>query len=154
MVNIFAQPGSFNLIVIVVVNLLLAFFVNLSNFLVTFHTSPLTLQVAILLQIRISNCTWSVISALYPFSVMDTPCDQVLGCLKGVLAALFSWTIFGSPISSLGMFGYSVSIFGVFMYTHSKLSSSTILSKPQSSAGLLKYQSSSTKPSSDLYSGF
>ena len=61
-------------------NILLAFFVNLFNFLVTFCTSALTLQ--------------------------------VLGSAKGVLTTWLSWTIFKSPISTIGAVGYGITLIG------------------------------------------
>lgn len=62
-------------------NVLLAFFVNLFNFLVTFCTSALTLQ--------------------------------VLGSAKGVLTTWLSWTIFKSPISTIGAVGYGITLLGM-----------------------------------------
>ncbi|KAK8649438.1 hypothetical protein V6N13_130167 [Hibiscus sabdariffa] len=66
----------------------LAYFVNLTNFLVTKHTSALTLQ--------------------------------VLGNAKGAVAVVVSIIIFKNPVSFMGMLGYSLTVFGVFLYSESK----------------------------------
>ncbi|KAL0303806.1 UNVERIFIED_CONTAM: putative sugar phosphate/phosphate translocator [Sesamum radiatum] len=70
----------------------LAYFVNLTNFLVTKHTSALTLQ--------------------------------VLGNAKGAVAVVVSILIFKNPVSATGMLGYSLTVFGVILYSeankHSK----------------------------------
>ncbi|KAJ8749708.1 hypothetical protein K2173_012259 [Erythroxylum novogranatense] len=66
----------------------LAYFVNLTNFLVTKHTSALTLQ--------------------------------VLGNAKGAVAVVISILIFRNPVSVMGMFGYSITVFGVILYNEAK----------------------------------
>ncbi|EOY07315.1 hypothetical protein SCA6_001363 [Theobroma cacao] len=66
----------------------LAYLVNLTNFLVTKHTSALTLQ--------------------------------VLGNAKGAVAVVVSILIFRNPISLIGMLGYSLTVFGVVLYSESK----------------------------------
>ncbi|KAL0401253.1 UNVERIFIED_CONTAM: putative sugar phosphate/phosphate translocator [Sesamum latifolium] len=63
----------------------LAYFVNLTNFLVTKHTSALTLQ--------------------------------VLGNAKGAVAVVVSILIFKNPVSATGMLGYSLTVFGVILYS-------------------------------------
>ncbi|CAI0443472.1 unnamed protein product [Linum tenue] len=69
-------------------NSVLAFFVNLTNFLVTKHTSALTLQ--------------------------------VLGNAKGAVAVVVSILIFKNPVSVTGMLGYSLTVFGVILYSEVK----------------------------------
>ncbi|ONK61879.1 uncharacterized protein A4U43_C08F34520 [Asparagus officinalis] len=69
-------------------NSALAYFVNLTNFLVTKHTSALTLQ--------------------------------VLGNAKGAVAVVVSILIFRNPVSVTGMLGYSLTVFGVFLYSEAK----------------------------------
>ncbi|KAJ8769250.1 hypothetical protein K2173_001840 [Erythroxylum novogranatense] len=75
-------------IVYLVFNSALAYFVNLTNFLVTKHTSALTLQ--------------------------------VLGNAKGAVAVVVSILIFRNPVSVIGMFGYSITVFGVILYNEAK----------------------------------
>ncbi|TKY47110.1 sugar phosphate/phosphate translocator [Spatholobus suberectus] len=69
-------------------NSALAYFVNLTNFLVTKHTSALTLQ--------------------------------VLGNAKGAVAVVISILIFQNPVSVTGMFGYSLTVTGVILYSEAK----------------------------------
>lgn len=71
--------------VALLINVCLAYFVNLTNFIVTKHTSALTLQ--------------------------------VLGNAKGVIAAGVSVMVFRNQLTPLGVFGYVVTIGGVFMYS-------------------------------------
>ncbi|XP_022133940.1 probable sugar phosphate/phosphate translocator At3g11320 isoform X2 [Momordica charantia] len=66
----------------------LAYFVNLTNFLVTKHTSALTLQ--------------------------------VLGNAKGAVAVVVSILIFRNPVSVTGMFGYTLTVMGVILYSEAK----------------------------------
>ncbi|KAK7387434.1 hypothetical protein VNO78_28240 [Psophocarpus tetragonolobus] len=66
----------------------LAYFVNLTNFLVTKHTSALTLQ--------------------------------VLGNAKGAVAVVVSILIFRNPVSVTGMMGYTLTVFGVILYSEVK----------------------------------
>ncbi|KAL8140238.1 hypothetical protein V2J09_006259 [Rumex salicifolius] len=69
-------------------NSALAYIVNLTNFLVTKHTSALTLQ--------------------------------VLGNAKGAVAVVISILIFRNPVTVTGMFGYSITVFGVILYSEAK----------------------------------
>ncbi|CAA0836734.1 Probable sugar phosphate/phosphate translocator [Striga hermonthica] len=69
-------------------NSALAYFVNLTNFLVTKHTSALTLQ--------------------------------VLGNAKGAVAVVISILIFRNPVSVTGMLGYTLTVFGVILYSEAK----------------------------------
>ncbi|XP_022744835.1 probable sugar phosphate/phosphate translocator At3g11320 isoform X2 [Durio zibethinus] len=69
-------------------NSALAYFVNLTNFLVTKHTSALTLQ--------------------------------VLGNAKGAVAVVVSILIFRNPVSITGMLGYTLTVFGVILYSEAK----------------------------------
>ncbi|KAM7260212.1 hypothetical protein ACFE04_015953 [Oxalis oulophora] len=73
---------------ILLFNSALAYFVNLANFLVTKHTSALTLQ--------------------------------VLGNAKGAVAVVVSILIFRNPVSVTGMLGYSLTVFGVILYSEAK----------------------------------
>ncbi|KAK6935771.1 Sugar phosphate transporter domain [Dillenia turbinata] len=76
-----------------IVNSTLAYFVNLTNFLVTKHTSALTLQ--------------------------------VLGNAKGAVAVVISILIFRNPVSVTGMFGYTMTVCGVILYSEAKKRSKT-----------------------------
>mmetsp|Transcript_41161 Transcript_41161/g.131737 ORF Transcript_41161/g.131737 Transcript_41161/m.131737 type:complete len:357 (+) Transcript_41161:322-1392(+) len=75
-------------LVLLFLNCFMAYFVNLTNFLVTKHTSALTLQ--------------------------------VLGNAKGVVAVVVSILIFRNPVSATGMVGYTITVFGVIMYSEAK----------------------------------
>ncbi|KAK6927044.1 Sugar phosphate transporter domain [Dillenia turbinata] len=77
-----------------IVNSSLAYFVNLTNFLVTKHTSALTLQ--------------------------------VLGNAKGAVAVVISILIFRNPVSVTGMFGYTMTVCGVILYSEAKKRSKAI----------------------------
>ncbi|KAH7432058.1 hypothetical protein KP509_07G006000 [Ceratopteris richardii] len=71
-----------------IANSIVAYCVNLTNFLVTKHTSALTLQ--------------------------------VLGNAKGAVAVVVSILIFRNPVSITGMLGYTLTVFGVVLYSESK----------------------------------
>ncbi|KAI9109129.1 hypothetical protein K1719_019752 [Acacia pycnantha] len=73
---------------LLIFNSALAYLVNLTNFLVTKHTSALTLQ--------------------------------VLGNAKGAVAVVISILIFRNPVSVTGMLGYSLTVFGVILYSEAK----------------------------------
>ncbi|GAA0174639.1 hypothetical protein Leryth_007445 [Lithospermum erythrorhizon] len=77
-----------NIIWLLLFNSVLAYCVNLTNFLVTKHTSALTLQ--------------------------------VLGNAKGAVAVVISILIFRNPVSVTGMLGYSLTVFGVILYSEAK----------------------------------
>ncbi|RWR85882.1 Triose-phosphate transporter domain-containing protein [Cinnamomum micranthum f. kanehirae] len=79
---------DFKIIWYLLFNSALAYFVNLTNFLVTKHTSALTLQ--------------------------------VLGNAKGAVAVVVSILIFKNPVSVTGMFGYTLTVVGVILYSESK----------------------------------
>mmetsp|Transcript_7457 Transcript_7457/g.12863 ORF Transcript_7457/g.12863 Transcript_7457/m.12863 type:complete len:379 (-) Transcript_7457:506-1642(-) len=79
---------NFGFVLLLLLNSVMAYFVNLTNFLVTKHTSPLTLQ--------------------------------VLGNAKGVVATIVSILIFRNPVSTAGMIGYTITVFGVILYSESK----------------------------------
>ncbi|KAI5007506.1 hypothetical protein ZWY2020_051254 [Hordeum vulgare] len=68
--------------------------VNLTNFLVTKHTSPLTLQVR--------------------------PASHGLRNAKGAVAVVVSITIFKNSVTVMGMLGYGVTIAGVVLYGEAK----------------------------------
>ncbi|CAK9262334.1 unnamed protein product [Sphagnum jensenii] len=76
------------MLLLLFVNSTMAYFVNLTNFLVTKHTSALTLQ--------------------------------VLGNAKGAVAVVVSILLFRNPVSVVGMVGYSLTVFGVFLYSEAK----------------------------------
>ncbi|KAH7548169.1 hypothetical protein JRO89_XS14G0077400 [Xanthoceras sorbifolium] len=82
-------------------NSALAYFVNLTNFLVTKHTSALTLQ---------------------GFEILKKTfrCIQVLGNAKGAVAVVVSILIFRNPVSVTGMLGYTLTVFGVILYSEAK----------------------------------
>ena len=46
--------------------------------------------------------------------------QQVLGNAKGVVATVVSILIFRNPVSTAGMIGYTITIFGVILYSESK----------------------------------
>ncbi|KAK7305331.1 hypothetical protein VNO77_43236 [Canavalia gladiata] len=73
---------------LLIFNSSMAYLVNLTNFLVTKHTSALTLQ--------------------------------VLGNAKGAVAVVISILIFRNPVSVTGMFGYSLTVIGVILYSEAK----------------------------------
>ncbi|EFN57667.1 hypothetical protein CHLNCDRAFT_20807 [Chlorella variabilis] len=77
------QNGTFWMLLFL--NSFLAYFVNLTNFLVTKHTSALTLQ--------------------------------VLGNAKGVVAVVLSLLYFRNPVNFYSVFGYTVTMTGVVMYS-------------------------------------
>ncbi|RWW80408.1 hypothetical protein BHE74_00011247 [Ensete ventricosum] len=77
-------------------NSTLAYFVNLTNFLVTKHTSALTLQVRFLHNVI------------------------VLGNAKGAVAVVVSILIFKNPVTVTGMFGYTITVIGVILYSEAK----------------------------------
>lgn len=81
-----------NIIWYLLFNSSLAYFVNLTNFLVTKHTSALTLQ--------------------------------VLGNAKGAVAVVVSVLIFKNPVTWTGMLGYTLTVFGVILYSEAKKRSS------------------------------
>lgn len=77
-----------SIIFLLIINSAMAYFVNLTNFLVTKHTSALTLQ--------------------------------VLGNAKGAVAVVVSVIIFRNPVTITGMLGYSLTVFGVVLYSEAK----------------------------------
>ncbi len=76
------------MLLLLFVNSTMAYFVNLTNFLVTKHTSALNLQ--------------------------------VLGNAKGAVAVVVSILLFRNPVSVVGMVGYCLTVFGVFLYSEAK----------------------------------
>jgi drug/metabolite transporter (DMT)-like permease len=82
-----ARQDSY-ILLLLIVNSAMAYFVNLTNFLVTKHTSALTLQ--------------------------------VLGNAKGAVAVVVSILLFRNPVSAMGMLGYSLTVFGVVLYSEAK----------------------------------
>ncbi len=45
---------------------------------------------------------------------------QVLGNCKGIIATAVSVLLFRNPVSAKGMFGYAITIVGVFLYSETK----------------------------------
>lgn len=82
-----ARQDSY-ILLLLIVNSAMAYFVNLTNFLVTKHTSALTLQ--------------------------------VLGNAKGAVAVVVSILLFRNPVSAIGMLGYTLTVFGVVLYSEAK----------------------------------
>ncbi|KAK9186506.1 hypothetical protein WN944_017893 [Citrus x changshan-huyou] len=105
-------------------NSALAYFVNLTNFLVTKHTSALTLQVSFHLSrsyLRIGRLP----KVIYRLKVKVLRskfhvCPQVLGNAKGAVAVVVSILIFRNPVSVTGMLGYSLTVMGVILYSEAK----------------------------------
>ncbi|KAK2983257.1 hypothetical protein RJ640_023377 [Escallonia rubra] len=87
-ITIALARDDFRIIWLLLFNSSLAYFVNLTNFLVTKHTSALTLQ--------------------------------VLGNAKGAVAVVVSILIFRNPVSVTGMLGYTLTVFGVILYSEAK----------------------------------
>eukprot|EP00238_Polyblepharides_amylifera_P007139 CAMPEP_0196581174 /NCGR_PEP_ID=MMETSP1081-20130531/32764_1 /TAXON_ID=36882 /ORGANISM="Pyramimonas amylifera, Strain CCMP720" /LENGTH=209 /DNA_ID=CAMNT_0041901295 /DNA_START=592 /DNA_END=1221 /DNA_ORIENTATION=- len=88
---------SYGFAFLLVLNSLMAYFVNLTNFLVTKNTSALTLQ--------------------------------VLGNAKGVVATIVSILLFRNPVSTAGMVGYTITVFGVILYSESKKRNTKAMTK-------------------------
>ncbi|RVW16567.1 UDP-URONIC ACID TRANSPORTER 1 [Vitis vinifera] len=84
---------------LLLVNSAMAYSANLSNFLVTKHTSPLTLQVQHL---------WLLFSL------------SVLGNAKGAVAVVISILIFQNPVTVVGISGYTITVLGVVAYGETK----------------------------------
>ncbi|KHG03208.1 hypothetical protein F383_26828 [Gossypium arboreum] len=87
-INLALARDDIKIIWYLLFNSALAYFVNLTNFLVTKHTSALTLQ--------------------------------VLGNAKGAVAVVVSILIFRNPVSVTGMLGYTLTVFGVILYSEAK----------------------------------
>ncbi|KAF8402720.1 hypothetical protein HHK36_010809 [Tetracentron sinense] len=107
-------------------NSTLAFFVNLTNFLVTKHTSALTLQVCLvymqhsspLCSTEVCDC-FQILSMLH-LSAIARMADGVLGNAKGAVAVVVSILIFRNPVSVTGMLGYALTVLGVVLYSEAK----------------------------------
>lgn len=60
------------------------------------------------------------------FSVVSVPVanimyySQVLGNAKGAVAVVISILIFKNPVSVTGMLGYTLTVFGVILYSEAK----------------------------------
>jgi hypothetical protein len=108
----------------------LAYLVNLTNFLVTKHTSPLTLQVTHGSSVFCHVCRASCSALLYTLlGILQLTCHvlrlvlwslQVLGNAKGAVAVVVSILIFRNPVTVMGMLGYGVTIVGVVLYGEAK----------------------------------
>ncbi|KAF3501113.1 hypothetical protein F2Q69_00045493 [Brassica cretica] len=102
-ITIALARDDFRIVWYLLFNSALAYFVNLTNFLVTKHTSALTLQ-----------------RETRKNSVLDLLCGQVLGNAKGAVAVVVSILIFKNPVSVTGMLGYSLTVCGVILYSEAK----------------------------------
>ncbi|RYQ99837.1 hypothetical protein Ahy_B07g087852 isoform A [Arachis hypogaea] len=101
-------------------NSALAYFVNLTNFLVTKHTSALTLQACL---------THSYCPVLWKYLIFFVwTIVQVLGNAKGAVAVVVSILIFRNPVSVTGMMGYSLTVLGVVLYSEAKKRSKSVSS--------------------------
>lgn len=76
------------IVIFILISSAIAYCVNLTNFLVTKHTSALTMQ--------------------------------VLGNAKGAVAVVVSILLFRNPVSVTGMIGYTLTVFGVVLYSEAK----------------------------------
>ncbi|CAB4301312.1 unnamed protein product [Prunus armeniaca] len=130
-------------------NSALAYFVNLTNFLVTKHTSALTLQHLEdfmnnkygLGSIEVAGLSlrFKLIKALLgqwygqkyvgleKLVHVATLSSWVLGNAKGAVAVVVSILIFRNPVSVTGMMGYSLTVFGVILYSEAKKRTVVIL---------------------------
>ncbi|KAF3616095.1 putative sugar phosphate/phosphate translocator [Capsicum annuum] len=88
---------------LILVNSAMAYGANLLNFLVTKHTSALTLQVT---GSSLGNSLWQ-------------KC-KVLGNAKGAVAVVISILIFQNPVTFIGIAGYTMTVMGVVAYGESK----------------------------------
>ena len=59
---------------------------------------------------------WQVSLCFLPFHLSP----QVLGNAKGAVAVVVSILIFRNPVSVTGMLGYSLTVFGVVLYSEAK----------------------------------
>ena len=50
-------------------------------------------------------------------------CLQVLGNAKGAVAVVTSILLFRNPVTIMGMFGYSITVLGVVLYSEAKRAS-------------------------------
>ncbi|RVW60845.1 putative sugar phosphate/phosphate translocator [Vitis vinifera] len=103
-------------------NSALAYFVNLTNFLVTKHTSALTLQVNLRMkqEIRV-NLRMKQEIRVFRFGQFGYELTiYVLGNAKGAVAVVVSILIFRNPVSVTGMLGYTLTVFGVILYSEAK----------------------------------
>ena len=134
---------------LLLLNAFTAYFQNLSNFLVTKATSPLTLQVRWYRAQRCSAqslaarwrqgtilCTVFAcfvinpktlrkdVSRIFPLKLSNpaVTSSQVLGNVKGVVAVVVSVLWFRNPISLYGMLGYGVTVGGVVAYSQARMS--------------------------------
>ncbi|BBN70275.1 Nucleotide-sugar transporter family protein [Prunus dulcis] len=114
---------------LLLVNSVMAYSANLSNFLVTKHTSALTLQ-------WIKNDTQYIIPALYKTCVaasvdwwwlwvarrgLEEPRKwTVLGNAKGAVAVVISILLFKNPVTVIGIGGYMITVAGVVAYGEAK----------------------------------
>jgi hypothetical protein len=107
----------------------LAYLVNLTNFLVTKHTSPLTLQVShgssvsVSVALSLNHCALlctllGILQVMLMRLVLWSL--QVLGNAKGAVAVVVSILIFRNPVTVMGMLGYGVTILGVVLYGEAK----------------------------------
>lgn len=107
---------DFGIVWLLLFNSALAYFVNLTNFLVTKHTSALTLQVCLQLSIQSLASKKNMIL----FVTNQGLIFQVLGNAKGAVAVVVSILIFRNPVSVTGMAGYTLTVIGVILYSEAK----------------------------------
>jgi hypothetical protein len=99
-------------------NSCLAYFVNLTNFLVTKYTSALTLQVAEgavkdpVALMRVPGVGLRGAPLLATLTVARVPARQVLGNAKGVVAAAVSVAVFRNAVTAQGCLGYAITVAG------------------------------------------
>ncbi|KAL8143338.1 hypothetical protein V2J09_016370 [Rumex salicifolius] len=102
----------------------LAYFVNLTNFLVTKHTSALTLQAFLCDVFPCAETRFLVLTHLcYQLLLLTQSIYvgiQVLGNAKGAVAVVVSILIFKNPVSVTGMLGYLLTVIGVVLYSEAK----------------------------------
>lgn len=100
---------------LLLVNSVMAYSANLLNFLVTKHTSALTLQVKKLKDLNVYKTrgvpNWSNMCMLM---------FQVLGNAKGAVAVVISILLFRNPVTVMGIGGYSITVLGVVAYGETK----------------------------------
>ena len=116
-ITIALARDDFRIVWYLLFNSALAYFVNLTNFLVTKHTSALTLQVKqfIFFYTLITTSSLKVNKWFHEPSLW-----QVLGNAKGAVAVVVSILIFKNPVSVTGMLGYSLTVIGVILYSEAK----------------------------------
>lgn len=96
-------------------NSTMAYAANLCNFLVTKHTSALTLQVCSSFSLHYYYYYSSFRNVLNLINV-----EQVLGNAKGAVAVVISILLFRNPVTFVGIAGYTMTVMGVVAYGEAK----------------------------------